>query len=311
MADNSHMGKLLTRRNFLRAFGLGSVGSVITVVGAQAPSRNLNAPPFRISKALPDAGVPVPAANPHPLDPALKLAHETLARIRREIVDYTAMIVKRERVNGKLGVYEFMEAKIRNRKIVGGKLTTPLSVYLKFIKPAAMKGREVIWVEGKNNGKMRAHEGGPAGALLPTVWLDPNGIIAMQGQLHPITEIGVENLVFRLIEKGNRDRKHGECEVEFIPGAKINGRLCLVVQVKHPISRPHFEFHIAQIFIDDETKLPVRYAAYDWPTDPADKLGPVIEEYTYLNVKLNPGLVDADFDPENPNYGFKVAPPPR
>lgn len=299
MADNSLPRGLRARRIFLQALGLSSLTAALSFGQEQG---ELKEPVFRMAKALP--GAPGAPADSHPLDPGLRLAHETLANIQRDIVDYTALIVKRESPNGKLGVHEFMEAKIRSRKIVDGKLVTPLSVYLKFIKPEAMKGREVIWVEGKNNNKMRAHEGGATGKFLPTVWLDPHGMLAMRGQLHPITEIGFENLVAKLIERGEKERKHAECECEFKPGAKINGRVCTVLQVRHPIPRPHFEFHIAQIFIDDETKLPVRYAAYHWPTDPNDKLGPVIEEYTYLDVKINPGLVDADFDPENPNYNF-------
>lgn len=299
MAKNSLPRGLRARRAFLQALGLSSLTAALSFGQEQG---DLKEPVFRVAKALPNAqGAP---GDSHPLDPGMKLAHETLALVQRDLVDYTCTIVKRESVNGKLGGHEFMEAKIRNRKIVDGKLVTPLSVYLKFIKPEAMKGREVIWVEGKNNNKMRAHEGGAAGKFLPTVWLDPHGILAMRGQLHPITDIGIENLVVKLIERGERERKHPECEVEFKPGAKINGRVCTVLQVRHPIQRPHFEFHLAQIFIDDETKLPVRYAAYHWPTDPNDKMGPVIEEYTYLDVKLNPGLVDADFDPENPNYNF-------
>lgn len=299
MADNSLPRGLRARRIFLQALGLSSLSAALAIGQEQG---ELKEPVFRMAKALP--GAPGAPPDSHPLDPGLRLAHETLANIQRDIVDYTALIVKRESPNGKLGVHEFMEAKIRSRKIVDGKLVTPLSVYLKFIKPEAAKGREVIWVEGKNNNKMRAHEGGATGKFLPTVWLDPHGLIAMRGQLHPITEIGFENLVAKLIERGDKERKHAECECEFKPGAKINGRVCTVLQVRHPVPRPHFEFHIAQIFIDDETKLPVRYAAYHWPTDPKDKLGPVIEEYTYLDVKINPGLVDADFDPENPNYNF-------
>jgi len=298
MADNSLPRGLHARRIFLQALGLSSLSAALSF--GQQPG-DLKEPVFRVAKAAEAQGV---QADSHPLDPALNLARETLVMIQRDLVDYTALIVKRERVNGKLGVHEFMEAKIRNRKIVDGKLVTPLSVYLKFVKPDSAKGREVIWVEGKNNNKMRAHEGGPTGAFLPTVWLDPHGILAMRGQLHPITDIGIENLVLKLIERGERERKDPECEVEFKPGAKINGRVCTVLQVRHPTQRPHFEFHTAQIFIDDETKMPVRYAAYHWPTDPNEKLGPVLEEYTYLDVKLNPGLVDADFDPENPNYNF-------
>ena len=64
-----------------------------------------------------------------------------------------------------------MDAKIRNRKIVNGKIEVPLSVYMKFVDPPGVKGREVIWVEGKNNNKLRAHEGelravgGPGGEV--------------------------------------------------------------------------------------------------------------------------------------------------
>jgi len=51
----------------------------------------------------------------------------------------------------------------------------------------------------------------------------------------------------------------------------------------------------------------VRYAAYYWPVKAGEEL-PVLEEYTYLNMKLGPTgapiLQDADFDSENPNYNF-------
>ena len=30
----------------------------------------------------------------------------------------------------------------------------------------------------------------------------------------------------------------------------------------------------------------------------------VIEEYNYLNLKINVGLTDADFDANNPEYNF-------
>lgn len=292
------------RRQFLQALAFG-VGTAAGAAWSDEPARRegLREPVFRIAKAK-NAIPGVDPNNPHPLDPALEIAHDALARIQTEVNDYTAIVVKRERVKGVLGNYEYMQAKIRNRKVTDGKVTQPLSVYLKFLKPKDIEGREVIWIEGRNNNKMRAHEGGAWGKSLPTVWLDPNGILAMRGQLHPITEIGVENLIAKLIEKGNNDKKYGECEVKFDKGAKINGRTCTVLSVKHPTPRPHFEFHLAQIFIDDAMNLPVRYAAYHWPTDPNDQVGPVIEEYTYLDVKLNVGLKDEDFDPDNPNYGF-------
>lgn len=241
-------------------------------------------------------------ADEHPLDPALKIANEGRDRIRREIKDYSATLIKRERIDDTLHDYEFMSIKVRNRKLDDKKLTVPFAVYLKFQKPKAIEGREVIWVEGKNNGKLVAHEGGYKNVL--TVRLDPRGTIAMIGQRYPITEIGVENLVNRLIEKGERDRKRDECEVQFYPQAKVGDRPCTLIEVRHPHRRAHFDFSLAQVFIDQELGIPIRYAAYQWP-ESAGKEPLLEEEYTYQDIKLNVGLTERDFDPDNSQYKFK------
>jgi len=285
---------------FTRLFTLGSFMSVCVLAAASAlqaedpPKKRdgLKEPVFRVSKARIEPKEEQPA---HPLDPALKIAYASLERIRTQVDDYSSTLIKQERINGTLNPEEYMFAEIRNRKVKDDVVVTPLSVYLYFLKPGALKGREVIYVEGQNNGKIVAHEGTGPLRLAPAVWLNPDGPIAMRGQLYPITDIGIETLIDKLIEKGERDRKRGECEVQFIKDAKINGRKCTVLQVKHPTQRPWFDFHIARIFIDDELQLPIRYAAYSWPSSPGGK--PVlIEAYTYLNLKLNVGLKDTDFN---------------
>ncbi len=284
---------------FTRFITLGLLLSVCVLVAANSlqaddpPKRrdNLKEPVFRVSKARVK---PNEANAAHPLDAALKVARDALERIQTDIDDYSCTLIKQERINGVLQPEEYMFAEIRNRKVKDGVLVTPLSAYLYFLKPGSVKGREVIYVEGQNNGKMVAHESGVLG-IVPAIWLKPNGPIAMRGQLYPITEIGIETLVGRLIEKGERDRKRGECTVEFIKGAKINGRVCTVLQVKHPTRRPWFDFHIARIFMDDELKVPIRYAAYTWPDKPGGK-PQLLEAYTYLNLKLNVQLTDADFN---------------
>lgn len=242
-------------------------------------------------------------APPHALDPALKMAHASLTNIRSNIKDYTAVVAKRERVNGVLGDYEYIGAKIRNRQVAAGKIKVPFSVYLTFLGPAALKGREVIYVENQNKGCLLAHEPGMSGRLLGTVTLEPTGILAMRGQRYPITEMGIENLVVKLIEKGERDKKAGPCQVEFSRGAKVAKRDCTVLTVRHPAKKPCYDFCEAQIFIDNELNIPIRYAAYDWPK----KVGgekELLEEYTYMHVKTNVGLSDKDFDKENPKYNF-------
>ena len=245
-----------------------------------------------------------PIAAPHPLDPALELARQSLGLMHAQVNDYTAVLVKRERINDELGDNEFMFVKVRNRKIEDNKVVVPFSVYLAFLKPAAVKGREVLYIENQNDGKLIAHEGGMK-RMLGTHFLEPNGYLAMAGQKYPLTDIGLENLVVKLIEKGERDKSYGHCQVEFIrdPGIKVSGRTCSILQVTHPEQKPHYEFHMAQVFMDDEWKIPVRYAAYGWPNKAGGEMD-VIEEYTYQNIKINVGLTDKDFDVANSDYNF-------
>jgi hypothetical protein len=288
------------RRKFLSVAALLSGTTLMTTsLVAQDPQDGATTEPvYRISKndsVRADAG--------HPLDPALQIAYASLRHVRENIADYSAIMIKRERIDGTLGEYEFMGVKVRNRKHENGKLKTPFSVYMAFLKPATVKGREVIYVENSNNGNVVAHEGGMKGRFLPTVNLDPHGMMAMRGQRYPITEMGVENLVVKLIEKGERDRQRAECEVKFLEGVKVGGRPCKVLTVMHPVQREYFDFHVAEIFIDEELQIPVRYAAYTWPTSPGGEKQ-LLEEYTYQNIKTNIGLTDADFDRNNKSYNF-------
>ena len=235
-------------------------------------------------------------AGAHPLEPALALAQRGLAQLGTTIKDYSCTVVKRERIDGKLGEHEYIFAKIRH---------APFSVYLYFLAPEAVKGQEVIFVDGSNDGNMLAHAGSGVRAMVGTVSLKPNGSLAMQGNRYAITEIGVENLAKRLVEVAEHDKQFGECEVNFYPNAKVNGRICTCVQVVHPVPRRNFRFHLARVFIDDELLIPIRYEAYDWPHEEGGQ--PVLmEEYTYMNVKINNGFTDADFDPKNTAYKFNA-----
>lgn len=243
------------------------------------------------------------ATPTHPLDRALSIAESGLAGCRDHINDYTALLVKREQVGGDLSDHQFILAKIRNRKIVGGRLTQPLSVYLKFLKPADVQGREVIYVEGQNDGNLIAHEGGFKGRFLPTVHIPPDGMIAMRGQRYPMTEIGIENLIVKLIERGELAKKFADAQCEFRKNAKIKDRTCTVFQLTLPTKQPELVFYQAQVFIDDQWNVPIRYIAYDWPRREGAPLE-VLEEYNYLNMKINVGLTDQDFDPNNPAYNF-------
>lgn len=268
------------------------IGASLPATAQQGPGLVPNGDAARGNVNASDAAANV--AGEHPLEPALALAAKGLASIKANINDYSCTVVKRERIDGKLGEHEYMFAKIRQK---------PFSVYLFFLGPEAVKGQEVIYVDGLNDGNMLAHAGSGVRAMVGTVALKPQSMLAMQGNRYPITELGVENLAKRLVEVAQHDKQFGECEVNFFPNAKVNGRICTCVQVVHPTPRRNFRFHQARVFIDDELLIPVRYEAYDWP-EQAGGAPVLMEEYTYMNVKINQGFTDADFDPKNPSYKF-------
>jgi len=239
--------------------------------------------------------------TPHPLDPALEMARASLQHIQENVDDYTALFIKRYRMDGELTEMQYANVKIRNRKIQEGKVVTKMAVYLDFLKPASVQGREVIWVDGENDGKLIAHDTGLR--KLFNVTLDPNGYLAMRGQRHPITEIGIEKLVTFMIEKVQRDRQHDECDVQFkdIAVRKVD---CTLLQVIHPVQREHFDFFCARMYFDKKQNIPIRYESWSWPEKPNEK--PVLEEeYTYTRMKVNVGLTDHDFSIENSEYRFQ------
>ncbi|MBN9121619.1 MAG: DUF1571 domain-containing protein, partial [Planctomycetes bacterium] len=61
--------------------------------------------------------------------------------------------------------------------------------------------------------------------------------------------------------------------------------------------RPHaFRYaHRMLVYVDKETKLPVRYEAYDQPKSGA-AVGDLLEAYSFSDVKLNVGLGENSFE---------------
>lgn len=252
----------------------------------------------------PPAGIEqIDAPKKYSLKDALEIARQVLDRMNAEVRDYQGTLIKRERIWGALGEEVRMAFKIRQPPpdSQGGASSEP-SVYLKFESPDSVAGREVIWQAERNQGKLISHEAGLK-RMLGRMELDPHGRLAMLGQKYPITEIGLKRLVEKLIEKAEDVPLLNQAKVEIVESQSVHDTPCTLIQVTNPEPGGGLDFHIAQIFIDSERMLPVRYAAYLWPAEDGQS-PPLEEEYTYLNVKTNVGLSDADFDPENSAYDF-------
>jgi len=242
------------------------------------------------------SNTPVVAHAEHPLMPVIRWAERERPNIAA-IKDYTAIMQKQETINGVEQGGQVMEVKVRHE---------PFSVYIKFRYPDRLNGQQAIFVRGQNDDKLVAHGVGIQ-RLAGTQKLEPTSFFAMQGNKYPITEMGILNLVDKLLEVGYKDSKFGECEVKYTEGVTIgrdaSARECTLIEVIHPVPRQNFIFHVARIYVDKEWNMPIRYESYDWPRK-AGESPQVIEAYTYLNLKLNVGLTDADFDYKNPAYNY-------
>lgn len=230
-----------------------------------------------------------PARQQHPLVPALAIARTALEKVEQS-KDFEAILDKHEVVKNRVSKHK-MHIKLRHK---------PFSVYLRFFEPHA--GREVIFVDGKNQGKLLAHEAGIK-ALAGTVALSPNSPEAMSESRYPITRIGIANMVKGVIAQWETEKQYGECQVKYYPNAKLGSLNCQVIESTHPKPRRQFRFHMTRLYIDKKSGFPVRVEQHGFPKQPGAK-PPVLEEYTYQNLKVNVGLKDVDFDPRNPKYRF-------
>lgn len=253
-------------------------GTATTPAGATAaPPAASTATPAKIVFDL------VQKPGEHPLVPVLRVIKLSQEEIDNNIRDYSCTLVKQERVDGELGEKQHIFMKVMHQ---------PFSVYMSFLQPYA--GREVLYVAGQNNGQLTVLEAGFK-RMLGKVNLDPVGTLAMRGQKHPITSVGMRNLTDKLTKIWEAEAKFAECEVTTNPSTKVAGRSATMVQIVHPIARQDFHFHAARLFFDNELKIPIHFDAYLWPAQEGGD-PPLEESYTYTNLKINNGFTAGDFD---------------
>ncbi|MCP4193986.1 MAG: DUF1571 domain-containing protein [Planctomycetaceae bacterium] len=293
------MARLRWQANALSLF---AVYLVSNVAGIQADEANVGTVKSRTTFKLP-TGDPA-TADEHPLKILVRQAEIAYRDMRREVRDYSCIMVRRERVDGRLGKHEFIYAKVRNRQVRDGKIEVPFGVYLKFLKPNSIKGREVLYVEGKNDGKMFVRRGGTRFAFV-TTRLDPNSELAMRENRYPVTEFGIENLLLRLIQRARTQLAAGsDCEVDYLENVTVNGRIATGIVIKPSSSHDEMGFYEARVFVDNEWNIPIHYEAYAAPAEDSDQPR-LLEQYTYTKLRLNVGYTDADFDEANPSYQVK------
>jgi hypothetical protein len=218
------------------------------------------------------------------MDSPLRLVGEAREAFQG-VRDYTCLLIKRERIGGQLQPDQVIAMKVRNQ---------PFSVYLRWQEPRSMAGQESCYVLGRNDNMMRVHPTGLAG-IAGWVTLDPWDKRVAEHSRHSITEAGIGNLIERFGQHWEEERRLNQTQVR-VADYEYNKRPCTRVETMHPLGGK-FIFYRSVVYFDKETHLPVRVENYNWPQQRGGSpTGELAEVYSYIDLRPNQGLHDADFN---------------
>ena len=212
----------------------------------------------------------------------LELAEERYA----EIQDYTAILLTQERIGGIL----------RPEHAVLLKFARPFSVYLRWLDGPA-QGREGLFVAGAWGDRFLVQEKQGLASLV-TAAISPRDPRILERSRHPVTNIGLGRLLEIVGEDARRAARNGVLAVVDHGIHVVAGRPARQVEGILPRD-PEASYYCHRVILafDLQHHLPLRVVVYDWA-------GHLVEQYTYTDLRLNPGFAPRDFDPANPDYGF-------
>jgi hypothetical protein len=214
------------------------------------------------------------------------------------ISDYTATLYKQERINGELLDGETMSMKLRHQ---------PFSVYMKWLD--GDKGRQLIYVDGQNEGNLLVQLGGVKGRLLGTLSINPTGSQAMAESRYPITGAGLLHLAKKIVEYRQQDLERGTgVHCEMYDNQELNGRPCYMFVTTYDAREFNDQYRKAVCYIDKELSMPICVRNYTWGVDVnPEKIDEetLIEFYSYSDIQIEQELADADFDRANESYRMR------
>lgn len=266
---------MMPPRSPIRRIGFLSFVITAAVACAQSPNPQL----------APAANSPV-AGSMAQQDLAGKLIADAQASFAR-VHDYVGLFYRQERVNGQMQPEQTIQIWVRQQ---------PFSVHMKWLGPQKNVGQEAYFVAGKNNNQVKAKASGVLLSAMGFLSFDPTDPKIMATNRHPITEAGIGNLIERL-EQGYEAEKRLPPDQSVLSFAdfKFLNKPVTRMESAHRVNNGQFYCHRTVVFIDKETRLPVRFEAYDWPKATSPPGGDMLECYSFVDVKFNVGLNDAAF----------------
>lgn len=218
----------------------------------------------------------------------------------KSVHSYTGSMDKQEVVHGELLELQSIELKCRHK---------PFSVYLNWT--AGDVGREVIFVEGKNDDRMIAHDGGWK-ARIPAFNLDPECSLAMRDARYPVTKFGVACLIETMLEIHEKDLQGDNiksCQME--TDQKVDDRTCYKFTTTYKSKNDSPVYRKSITYIDSQWSIPVYTEHFEWDRDSPNAKREnldettLIEKYAFRGLSFNEELTEDHFDRSNKEYKFR------
>lgn len=218
-----------------------------------------------------------------PLDQPLEWIQEA-KRNYAAVKDYSCTLVSRERVRNELQEENVMQLKMKAQ---------PYSIYMKWLAPKKSAGQEVAFVLGKNNNKMRVKSTFLKN-VLGFMSIDPNDPRVLEHSRHNILEAGIGNMIEQMQKHWTVDRAFNKTQVKSTDYA-YNQRDCIRIELTRGERNPNFYCYRTVIYLEKQSKLPIRLENYDFPRQGGPAEGELLEMFSYVNLQFNTGLRDEDF----------------
>ena len=238
------------------------------------PPANPPAPPARNTQPQPPAPKRTQAPPESQLDQPLRWLYE--ARRNYTLVrDYTCTLRKQERVRGQLPGGEHHSFQLPREAV---QRSHEMAV------PAGLRQPDRHLRAGPKQRQHAREVAGPlGGGLIGWINVSPTDPRVLQHSRHTITEAGIGNMIDQLI-------RHLEIEKQFnktivrTANYSFDDRRCIRVETIRPQRMDAFQAYRTVVYLDKESKYPIRLENYDWPLAGGPAGGDLLEKFSYYSL---------------------------
>lgn len=251
------------------------------LVEAPKPTPIAVAPMPRMVPDVPVVSKIVQTSASHPVDAFPTMLSEAKSAYGK-VRDYTCHYIRLEKVSSKLVPEQTCELRVR---------TNPLCVSVRVMAPKDYFGRETVYMANRGH-KVKLKEAGKW--TYNTLPVSDAKVLA--DTRHSATDTGLLAVMDR-VEKAVAVEKRLNNPVQILVAEyTYAGRDCTRYEIFAERAHNARYAYRHVLYIDKETRLPIRYEAYDQPKMGGPAGGEPIEVQSFVGLKFNTGLGDSTFD---------------